>query len=73
MDRQKIKNKKFCIIDDSVFNNDENVALPKDDFAVYVLTQKPNFNNLDHSEFRKIFDIIYKIIIENGWQYSTQS
>jgi RNA-directed DNA polymerase len=67
-DINKIKNpKKLCIVDDRVFNiNNENVASPKDDFADSVLKQAPNFNDLDHSEFRKIFDIIYTIIKDNN-------
>lgn len=67
-DLQKIKDpSKLCIIDDRVFNgNDENVALPKNDFADSVLTQTLNFNDFDHSEFSKIFDVIRKIIIEHG-------
>jgi RNA-directed DNA polymerase len=49
-DMNKIKDlKKLCIIDDRVFNNNsENVALPKDDFADYVLKQVKNFYDLDH-------------------------
>jgi RNA-directed DNA polymerase len=71
MDINKIRNeKRLCIIDDRVFNSDdENVALPKDDFADYVLKQVPGFDDLDHSEFSKIFDIIYKIIIGHNSEY----
>jgi RNA-directed DNA polymerase len=46
--------------------NNENVALPKDDFADYVFKNVPSFNDLDHSEFRKTFEIIYKIIMDNS-------
>jgi RNA-directed DNA polymerase len=67
-DLNKIKNpKKLCIVDNRVFNSsNENMALPKDNFADYVLRQEKNFNDLDHSEFSKIFDIIYRIIIDHS-------
>jgi hypothetical protein len=42
------------------------MALPKNDFADYVLNQEPNFNDLDHSEFSKIFEVIRRIIVENS-------
>lgn len=66
---QKIKDsKKLCVIDDRVFDsNENNVALPKNDFAEYVLKQAVNFDNFDHTEFGKIFDIIHAIITENTY------
>jgi RNA-directed DNA polymerase len=54
---------RITIIDDRVFNReDENVALPKDDFANYVLSQADGFDDFDFSEFTAIFDIVSMII-----------
>ena len=41
-----------------------NVALPKNDFAEYVLTGTDNFNDFDVSVFEEIFDIVSAIVIE---------
>jgi RNA-directed DNA polymerase len=50
------------IIDSEVFNRDsENIALPKNDFADYVLNQIDGFNDFDFSEFEAIFEIILEI------------
>lgn len=54
---------RVIIIDNGVFNrDDENVALPKDDFANYVLSRADGFDDLDHSEFEAIFNIVSMII-----------
>lgn len=54
------------IIDDRVFNDrNENVALPKSKFAEYILNRDPGFDNIETSEFTKIFGVIAKIIKEN--------
>ncbi len=59
----KIRATKISIIDDSVFNeSEENVALPKSDFADYILDQADNFNDFDFSAFEKIFDVILMIV-----------
>ena len=59
----KIRATKISIIDDSVFNeSEENVALPKSDFADYILDQADNFNDFDFSAFEKIFDVISMIV-----------
>ena len=56
---------KILIIDTGVFDGRcKNVALPKNDFAEYVLTGKDNFNDFDVSSFAEIFDIVSAIIIE---------
>ena len=55
---------KIVIIDDCVFNREsENVALPKDDFANYVLSQADGFDDFELSEFAVIFDIVSMIIV----------
>lgn len=63
-DLQKVKesSRRISIFDDKVFRKDRNVALPKSDFASYVLDQDENFKDMDFSEFRGIFDVITKII-----------
>jgi RNA-directed DNA polymerase len=62
-DLNKIRRPGLAIIDDQVFNErEENVALPKSDFANYVLKQADNFNDFDVSEFSKIFGIIAMIV-----------
>lgn len=55
------------IIDSQVFNSDtgESLALSKDGFAEYIKNSDPNFQNFDFSEFKKIFDVIIKILSEN--------
>ena len=45
-----------------VFNeNEDNVALPKSQFAEYVLTQNESFNDFDVSEFEKIFSLFFAL------------
>jgi len=52
----------LTIIDDKVFDeNDENVALPKDDFAKYVLSCVAPFDDFDFSEFERIFECLSEI------------
>jgi len=56
---------KSKIIDNDVFDEqDNNVALPKADFANYIYAQKQGFDNFEVNEFAKIFDLIKKIIDE---------
>jgi len=51
------------IIDNKVFNeNNENIALSKNDFADYVLKKEKEYENFDVVEFEKIFDLIAKIV-----------
>lgn len=60
------KHRKLEIIDDLVFDqNEENVALTKENFALHVLGQHENFNDFDYKHFRLIFKIIEDIISEN--------
>lgn len=50
------------IIDDNVFDeNNENVALPKNDFAEYVLNCVAPFDDFDFSEFERIFKCLSEI------------
>lgn len=61
----KATRKTLCVIDanDKVFDsNDNNVALSKDNFANNILNNVDNFNNFGFMEFKKIFDVIDKII-----------
>jgi RNA-directed DNA polymerase len=49
------------IVDTGVYDDHEqphNVALPKDDFADYVLKKEVGFDDFDFSQFRAIFDVI---------------
>jgi RNA-directed DNA polymerase len=62
-----IRSESVSIIDDAVFNaENRNIALPKSDFADYVLKQKSGFDNLDFSAFKAIFDLIEEITECNG-------
>jgi len=55
------------IIDCDVFDsNDKNIALPKSDFAEYVLCNKRGFENFGIDEFSIIFEIIQEIINEKN-------
>jgi RNA-directed DNA polymerase len=61
----KATRKKLCVIDanDKVYDhNDNNVALSKDDFAQNILNDIENFTNFKFDEFKKIFDVMQKII-----------
>jgi RNA-directed DNA polymerase len=60
---KKISSDELSIIDDNVFNGeDDNIALPKNDFADNVLNAVENFSGFDFSEFVNIFNIIQEII-----------
>ena len=55
------------VIDDRVFDrNDDSVALSKNGFAENVLNQVPNLDDLDVSEFEKLFRVISHIIKSEG-------
>jgi RNA-directed DNA polymerase len=63
----------LTIIDNKVFNSESNnVALPKDDFATNVLQQAPGFVDVDISEFRKVFEVISKIVSEDGHEQAAR-
>lgn len=65
-DRNKFKNDKLTIVDNDVYNNkSEDVALSKNAFADYILNSDNNFQDVDFSEFRLVFNVIRQIIIEN--------
>ncbi|MDJ0568017.1 MAG: reverse transcriptase domain-containing protein [Pleurocapsa sp. MO_192.B19] len=60
---KKINVNKLTIIDGEVYNeNNQNVALSKNDFADSIYHKKKNFNNFDFNAFNNIFEIIDKII-----------
>jgi len=40
----------------------KSVALSKNAFAEYILTQSENFNDFDFTEFKKIFDVVVEIM-----------
>lgn len=62
-DTNRLKKIYPFIIENKVYNNkSENVALPKDDFANNILNKKKPFDNFSFEKFKKIFDIIEKII-----------
>ncbi len=51
------------IVDCDVYDSrNQNVALPKSDFADYVLNAAEGFGNFDVNEFLKIFDVISRIL-----------
>lgn len=67
-DKNKV-NKPLLVIDDNVFDlNDEdcntNLALTKNSFAENILKDVDGFDNFDIENFKKIFDVIEKIINE---------
>ena len=56
-------NNKITIIDNDVYNQgSENIALPKNDFANYILNKESNFDDFDFSEFEKVFTLISEIL-----------
>jgi len=60
-DRNKTRDEN-AIIDNLVFDKESiNVALPKNDFAEFVLNRKQNFDDFDFSGFKKIFWLISEI------------
>lgn len=62
-EKSKIKINQLKIIDDNVFDvNDNNVALSKNMFAEYISQKRNGFDNFDFSSFNLIFEIIQKII-----------
>lgn len=61
-DLEKLRKKGLAIIDSEVYDkNNDNVALAKSAFAENIQSNRPNFDNLDFSEFTKIFDLILQI------------
>jgi len=66
-DLNKVKRQDVSIIDNQVFDrHHRNVALPKSQFADYILQQEEGFNDFEVSEFSQIFDIIAMIMKENS-------
>ena len=64
----KINPDRLSIIDNKVFNpNSENVALPKNDFADYVLNSAAGFDDFSFAEFGKIFEVVSAIVTESTW------
>lgn len=61
------KTGKLTIIDEDVYDFNEDlemqhsIALPKSDFADYILQEEEPFNNMDFSNFQKIIDVIVNI------------
>ncbi|ACB50436.1 probable RNA-directed DNA polymerase [Crocosphaera subtropica ATCC 51142] len=59
----KFKSNQLKIIDGKVFDSDNNnVALPKDDFATYIYDKEEGFNDFDFTAFKEVFEIIEKIL-----------
>lgn len=66
---KKDKCEKLVIIDEKVFKKEDlahttSIALSKNAFAEYILNDEENFNEFDIENFKKIFDLIEKIIRE---------
>ena len=58
-----IENDKSKIVEYDVFDeNETNIALPKADFAQYILDRKADFGNFDISQFEHIFTVIGSIL-----------
>ncbi len=56
----------LTVLGDSVVDFDGSpVALPKNHFASKILNQETNFNDMDFSKFRLVFDMIHRIAEEN--------
>lgn len=60
------KIRKMTIIDSQVFDfaSGDSVALSKDRFAELIANGSPQFQNVDFSEFSKIFDVVVTILHE---------
>jgi len=60
---EKLKNRFSFIIDNGVFNIDnENIALSKSAFANYILEERNGFDDFDINGFRKLFENIESIL-----------
>jgi len=71
--KEQNKCDKLIIIDNKVYKRDDlehlnSFALTKNDFAENILKDKKDFDNFDIENFKKIFDVIEKILNE----YSTK-
>lgn len=51
----------LSVIDDGVIYKDKDVALPKNNYAEYILNQEEGFDDFDISEFKLIFDIFEEV------------
>lgn len=66
--KNKCVNESIQIIDSSVFvisNEDENIALPKNNFANNIYNDTEPFDKVNHENFIPVFEIINKIIEAN--------
>ena len=68
--KKKINVIKLVIIDEKVYKNDDlehknSLALTKNSFAENILKDVDGFDNLDIENFKKIFDVIKKIVNGN--------
>lgn len=62
----RLRRSRLSIIESDVFDgSDINVALPKNQFAEYVLDQAEGFDDFDFGAFRRVFDTIAAIITRN--------
>lgn len=67
---KKDKCDKLVIIDEKVYKNDDlehknSLALTKNSFAENILKDVDGFNSFDIENFKKIFDVIHRIVNEN--------
>lgn len=66
----KLNNENIFIIDSDVSDShNPNIALSKNNFAKNILSESENFSKFDFSEFKKIFEIIERIIEESKNHY----
>ena len=51
------------VLPDSVWDaDDQNIALPKRDFAEYIITDKPGFDKFDFDNFKMLFDVMQEVM-----------
>lgn len=61
-DRNKFR-RQLSIVDGQVWSiNNENIALPKNDFADLIASADENFKDVDFTAFRKVFELISAIV-----------
>jgi len=67
--RYKLNSPHLCIIDNNYIENGKHTVLYKNQFADNVLNEVKGFDNFKFSEFKKIFEVIEKIIGESSKHY----
>ena len=63
-DRNKLQGNDLKIVDSDVYDSQGiNVALPKSDYANYILNSEPGYDKIDFTAFKLVFSIIEKILL----------